>query len=373
MSKTLLFVDDEKQILKAIRRLYLDSDYCVYTADSGEEALKILDNTKVDVIVVDMKMPTMDGYELLKRVKQKYPSTIRLILSGYAEEKLFNDALQNNLAKLYMFKPWDNENFIRTIEQVIGAREILNSEETLKGISSIIGTLREKGLYEGLSFALEQVRDTQKALKKVAEDKRLERDTLDIVNSSFWEAQVGSIEEATGRLGEFNIKNIISAAVIFGYINKINPSVNKELLIKHATLTNRITDLIYRRLLKKNLSDIYLIAGLLHDIGRYAVLSIFTDDNDEVKANMQTLHQEIGGYILDHLDFTYPVIESALFRHSPSDSRVIYREIVSVVHIADYYAGRYLGENLEIDLDAGAFDFLGICKEDCDKVVDEIH
>lgn len=374
MGKTLLFVDDEKQILKAIRRLFLETDYCVYTADSGDEALKILDDTKVDLIVADMRMPAMDGYELLKRVKQKHPSTIRLILSGYAEEKLITGALQNNLAKLYLFKPWDNKNLIRTIGQAIGAREILNSEEALNGIRSIINALREKGFYNDLSFALEQVRDVQRALEKVAEDRTLERDALDIVNSSFWEVQVDSIDEAVSRLGGFNMRNIVLAGVIFGFISKINPGASKELLFKHAALTNRITDLIYQHLLNKDLSDMYLVAGLLHDIGRYAVSAIFTNNNDDgEKANMQNFHQEIGGYILDHFDLTYPVVESALFHHSPSDSRVIYREIVSAVHIASYYAERYTRENLEKDLDASAFDFLGFSKKDCDKVVDRIR
>jgi len=119
MSKTLLFVDDEKQILMAIRRLFLDTDYTIYAVSSGEEALRILEEVKVDLIVADMRMPAMDGYELLQRVKQKYPSTVRLILSGYAEEKLIVSALENNLAMLYLFKPWDNKALIGTIEQVL--------------------------------------------------------------------------------------------------------------------------------------------------------------------------------------------------------------------------------------------------------------
>lgn len=120
MSKTLLFVDDEKQILKAIRRIFLETDYTVYTAESGEEALKILDAAKVDLIVADIRMPVMDGYELLKKIKKKYPSTTRLILSGYAEEKLIVRALQNSIAKYYLFKPWDNKSLVETIEKALG-------------------------------------------------------------------------------------------------------------------------------------------------------------------------------------------------------------------------------------------------------------
>jgi CheY-like chemotaxis protein len=129
MSKTLLFVDDEKQILKAIRRSFLDTDYTIYTANSGEEALIILEKVKIDLIVADMRMPAMDGYELLQSVKQKHPSIIRLILSGYAEEKMIIDALENNLAKMYLFKPWDNKALIKAIGQALGAEELPDGKE----------------------------------------------------------------------------------------------------------------------------------------------------------------------------------------------------------------------------------------------------
>lgn len=89
MSKSILFVDDEKAILNSIRREFFDSPYDVYIANGGREALDILEKNHIDLIVSDMRMPEMDGYELLKRVKLLYPEVTRLILSGFTDEKLY--------------------------------------------------------------------------------------------------------------------------------------------------------------------------------------------------------------------------------------------------------------------------------------------
>ena len=99
MPKSVLVVDDEKQILRSFNRLFMDAPYEIHTAESGQDALVLLAETQIDMIISDMRMPGMDGYALLREVKRLYPETIRLILSGYADERVIFNALQNNLAK----------------------------------------------------------------------------------------------------------------------------------------------------------------------------------------------------------------------------------------------------------------------------------
>lgn len=368
MSKTLLFVDDEKQILKAIRRLFLGTDYTILTADSGEEALQILNDAKVDLIVVDMRMPVMDGYELLKRVKQKHPTTIRLILSGYAEEKLIVSALQNNLARIYLFKPWDNKKLVRTIEQALEVEEILSSERILNSLRLIKDNLLLKDTYNEICILQEKSKKIQELKERVTENRTQESKILDIINSSFWEVKFKSIDEAFSRFGEFNIKNIAIVEIVFEGISKINPSGKMGLALEHAILSNRITDLIYKRLLNKDLSEMSAVAGLMHDIGSYIlcdIQSILRDRSIVIEATSQ----EISGYILNKYEFPYPVIETALFHHSPTDSRIINKEIVAVVHIASYYAGILTGESPKNDIDEGVFEYLGFSKKDCDNII----
>lgn len=82
---SILFVDDEKLITNSLRRGLLDEKYRKFFANSGEDALGIMERENISVLVTDMKMPGMNGLELLKIVRQKYPDTIRIVLSGYTQ------------------------------------------------------------------------------------------------------------------------------------------------------------------------------------------------------------------------------------------------------------------------------------------------
>ncbi len=106
--KKIPIVDDEVQILKALSRVFFDTDYAIFTAESGQAALSLLEQHEIDLVISDMRMPLMDGYELLSKVKETYPDIIRIILSGYADESTVFKAILHNIAKFYLLKPWHN-------------------------------------------------------------------------------------------------------------------------------------------------------------------------------------------------------------------------------------------------------------------------
>ncbi|WP_378954894.1 response regulator [Pelosinus sp. sgz500959] len=112
---TVLFVDDELNILSSIRRAVIDEDYTAYFANSGAEALKIMEKNEISVIVTDMKMPGMDGLQLLKIVKEKYPKTVKIVLSGYTQ--LSQVLATVNQADIFNFiaKPWDMESELKYV------------------------------------------------------------------------------------------------------------------------------------------------------------------------------------------------------------------------------------------------------------------
>jgi len=79
----ILFVDDEKNVLRALERVFFDDDYEILSAGSADEALEILSNVStVQVVVSDYRMPRMNGVELLRTVKASWPETVRVIVSG---------------------------------------------------------------------------------------------------------------------------------------------------------------------------------------------------------------------------------------------------------------------------------------------------
>jgi diguanylate cyclase (GGDEF)-like protein/PAS domain S-box-containing protein len=115
---TLLLVDDEQNILNALRRLFRREGYRVLTAGGGVEALELLALNPVQVIISDQRMPEMSGVEFLSRVKELYPQTVRIVLSGYSELSTVTDAINRGAIWKYISKPWDDEALLQEVRSV---------------------------------------------------------------------------------------------------------------------------------------------------------------------------------------------------------------------------------------------------------------
>jgi two-component system, NtrC family, response regulator HupR/HoxA len=136
-----LFVDDERNILNSIRRGLINEPYTKLFAESGQEALKILADTNVSVLVTDMRMPGMSGLELLKIVQEKYPDVVRIILTGYSQISTLIAAINSGEVYRYLTKPWKLEaDYIPSIRQAIEYYQI-NTERKI-----IIKKLKSKNL-----------------------------------------------------------------------------------------------------------------------------------------------------------------------------------------------------------------------------------
>jgi len=120
---SVLFVDDEHPILKAMRRLGRSQGWDVTLANSGQEALELLEEFEFDVIVSDMRMPHMSGAELLEHAAKICPFTVRIILSGYSDKEALQHAI--NKASIYRFltKPWLDEELVETILDAMQFRQ----------------------------------------------------------------------------------------------------------------------------------------------------------------------------------------------------------------------------------------------------------
>ena len=106
---TVLFVDDEEKVLKSLKRGFLDEPYKKLFAISGKDALEILEKNEIYVIVTDMRMPEMNGLELLKIVKEKYPDVVRMVLSGYTQINTLLTAINQGEIFKFITKPWKLE------------------------------------------------------------------------------------------------------------------------------------------------------------------------------------------------------------------------------------------------------------------------
>ncbi len=118
--RTVLFVDDEERVLGCLKGGLLDEPYKTLFADSGKEALEILQENEVHVIVTDMRMPDMDGLELLGIVKKDYPNIVRMVLSGYTQVTTLLTAINQGEIFRFITKPWDfEEDFKPAIREAI--------------------------------------------------------------------------------------------------------------------------------------------------------------------------------------------------------------------------------------------------------------
>lgn len=113
-----LFVDDEPHILSALKRLVLDEDLDVFTADSGAKGLDVLRRERdIGLIVSDQRMPEMNGAEFLAQAKEVNPDALRIILTGYADINATIDAINKGGAHRYLSKPWNDAQMLETIRE----------------------------------------------------------------------------------------------------------------------------------------------------------------------------------------------------------------------------------------------------------------
>ncbi len=116
----ILCVDDEKNVLKALERLFLDSDYEIITACSGDEGFEILKSTgPIQIVISDYRMPRMNGVEFLKEVCMHWPDTVRIVLSGYADTAAIVEAVNEGQIYKFIPKPWNDDEMKVTITNAV--------------------------------------------------------------------------------------------------------------------------------------------------------------------------------------------------------------------------------------------------------------
>lgn len=128
----ILCVDDEKNVLKALRRLFMDDDYDVNIAESGEKGLEIMETeSDTQVVISDYRMPGMNGVDFLKQVRERWPDTIRIVLSGYADTASVVAAINEGHIYKFVPKPWDDEELRSTISSAIETYSLQKANRVL--------------------------------------------------------------------------------------------------------------------------------------------------------------------------------------------------------------------------------------------------
>lgn len=358
MKERVLFVDDEPNILNGLRRMLRSkrANWDLHFANSGTEALQLLQSQPIDIVVSDMKMPVMDGAALLTRISKLHPNTIRIILSGYADKEAVLRTI--GPAHQYLAKPCHRDLLFETIKRSLDLRDLLSSEK-LRAIANSVDTIpTPSSVFNKLIQELSNSSTTTDRIVAIIEsDLSLAANFLKLTNSAYFGLGGSdfSLKQAVQQLGIETIKAITMVAGTFHCFEGSAEDMEEISAIgQKSILTGQLSHTIARKLdLEARLVDQAYIAGTMSQIGTLLLLTSHTKVHRELQKlahapNIQRVQRsrqligasigEVGGYLLGIWGFTDPIVEAVVFASTPSECSAKQISPLTCVHLAQAFA-----------------------------------
>ena len=353
-SMRVLFVDDEPNVLSGLRRTMRAqrNSWDMRFAEGGQCALQLLDDQPCDVLVSDMKMPGMDGAELLSRVREKFPGTVRIALSGETDSHMIYRCVQH--AHQYLAKPCDSDELIAAINRALRLQQLMDNE-TLKNLLADLTSL--PSLPEQYNKIMQEVQSDDPSLQKIGqiieEDVAMSAKILQLVNSAFFglARQVSSPAEAAMYLGVDVLKSLVLTTGVFSQFDEgVIDEATIRRIWEHSTAVGALAkEIAVAQTDNKLIADYSMMGGLLSEIGKL-VLAVNQPENyreaeqlqqqsgkPDFEVEQQTFgqtHQEIGAYLTGLWGLPNLVSECVAYHHHPGDCADPGFTPLTAVHIA---------------------------------------
>ncbi|HEV3332119.1 MAG TPA: response regulator [Bryobacteraceae bacterium] len=358
--RRILFVDDEPLILEGLQRMLraYRKEWDMTFVDGGDEALKALQENPTDVIVTDMRMPGMDGAQLLEHVKQRFPSVIRIVLSGYFEKDAGLRAVP--VAHQFVAKPCDPVKLREAIERCCSLSVYVNDDNTRRLLGSIGELPSLSRNCASLMRALEDPEIPVNEISRIVEhDVGITAKVLQLVNSAFFgpSQEITNVRMAVSYLGLDVLKTLVLSAELF---RTFRPSCHAqgfsfEGFQEHSQLAARIVSHLP---LPKSMASTAVVAALLHDTGILILsarlpqqfeqaLSISLQEERpfyRVEAQLAgTTHAEVGAYLLGVWGLPNAIVDAVGRHHGPMVHSPVRPglDILAAVYIADILSQEY--------------------------------
>jgi putative nucleotidyltransferase with HDIG domain len=347
----LLLVDDEQPALDGLRsRLHrMSGKWVVEGVSSGEGAVEQMRRQPYDVIVTDMRMPGMDGAQLLQTVSERWPQTIRIVLSGYADLKQIARLVP--FAHQYLSKPCDPKQLEGVIDRCLQLHELLHGSE----LRAIVGRIHKlpslPRIYSALQEAVRSDKITVSEIARlVAADSAIAARVLQLVNSAFFRLarRITNIEQAISYLGFTAIRNVAASVELFAQWKTDSRScLDPEKLQSHVLAVAAAASALTA---KTPIADDTLLAGLLHDIGYWVLaqecpadlrkaLELATATSIPLhEAETRVIgasHAEVGAYLLGIWGLPHCVIEAVAHHHQPRRVAQTEFDVLAALAVAD--------------------------------------
>ena len=204
---TLLFVDDEANILSSLKRLFRPFGYRIFTAESGAVGLEIMAREPVDLVVSDMRMPEMNGAQFLEQVRRKWPDAVRILLTGYADIGSTIEAINKGQIYRYISKPWEDNDITITVRQALERRALEHEKARLEELTHVQNEeLKDlnANLEEKVKARTEEVRKAMASLKSAHEDLKKGFITSIRIFSNLIDMREGSMAGHSRRVAELS-------------------------------------------------------------------------------------------------------------------------------------------------------------------------
>ncbi|MEJ2463966.1 MAG: response regulator [Candidatus Thiodiazotropha sp.] len=352
-----LFVDDEPNLLSGLKRSLRGqrNEWEMSFAGSGEEALELINNQPVDVVVSDMWMPGISGAELLNAVARQQPQTIRFVLSGHSDEQSILSLIDT--AHRFIAKPCDAETLKSLLKRAFMLQEILQDPSLTSVISNIDSLPSCPAVYQELTKKLRSDTATLHEIGRlIAQDPPISAKMLQMVNSSFFGIgrRVSSPEEAASLLGMDLLKSLVLSAGVFRQFEEaghIKGAVNLTNVWRHSIAVGCLArDIVKAEGGDKHQVEDAMAAGLLHDIGLllfvFKLPEVWQKIQDTIaeqgiphwEAELQVTgapHCRLGGYLLGLWGLPETMVEAVAYTHWPEMAPTQSFSTLTAVHVAD--------------------------------------
>jgi putative nucleotidyltransferase with HDIG domain len=275
---SVLFVDDEVNILKALQRLLRSEDMNVLCASRADEALGMLEQNEVQVVVSDQRMPEMHGVEFLSRVRERWPDVVRMMLTGYTEMDIAVEAINRGEIYRLITKPWNDDELRATIRQAFDTGDLKTEIKRLNQV-----TREQNFKLQDMNRNLEgKVRDRTKQLAAKHQELR-----------NAYVQTIGALANAVDAKDSYPRGHSERVGV---YASKLAREMGH----------------------KKDFIERVYISGLLHDVGKIGVRDTVITKPDRLSAEEYEeikQHPEIGARILEPVDFLADVAPCVRHHH----------------------------------------------------------
>ena len=355
--KRILFVDDEPPVLNLLQTLFrhANPDWESCFAERASRALALMDEEPFDVIVSDMRMPEMNGAQLLEQVSLRYPRTARLILSGYADQPLSVQALAH--AHQYLSKPFTLAGLQSALNRIFGARRFVPDPALQQALGALHLLPSGPSVHEVFSRNVASPAVTNEQLGGcLAQDIALTAKALQLVHSAFFGASrpLTLAKECAQALGTGLLRSL-TAANRFA-LAPPGPTIaglDLDALNRHCVATGlRASRIMSAERATPDAVKVAFTAGVLHGIGRLALALSFPDHHTEAMRRFEAreaslaeaehevfgvTHADAGAYLLGLWGIPEHIVDIVAHFHRPSDTHARFFGPLTALHAASHF------------------------------------